>query len=190
MTKSSALKSSEFQSTLPSRGATRISDEQDFGGADFNPRSPRGERLSLKLFFLFISISIHAPLAGSDLPDLADATQLLIFQSTLPSRGATDALDKVCGLEQSISIHAPLAGSDFVNRALRINVLLFQSTLPSRGATKASVRCVGRANYFNPRSPRGERPNMLNSFSLSKLFQSTLPSRGATVLCYHISYKL
>ena len=102
----------KFQSTLPSRGATRSalgypvqhgisihaplagSDSSDtwnvFIDGDFNPRSPRGERL-----FLHHNMVIN-----------------LQFQSTLPSRGATR------------------------NTLHRLFFqLLFQSTLPSRGAT-------------------------------------------------------
>ena len=34
--------------------------------------------------------------------------------------------------------------------------------------------------YFNPRSPQGERLNMMGLSDLTNLFQSTLPARGAT----------
>ena len=40
--------------------------------------------------------------------------------------------------------------------------------------------------YFNPRSPRGERPFQARGKSPGKLFQSTLPVWGATVM-YGIS---
>ena len=56
----------------------------------------------------------------------------------------------------------------------------FQSTLPSRGATWRLLGWLSRESYFNPRSPRGERP-MQYSFNRGDIiFQSTLPSRGAT----------
>ncbi|EFE93133.1 hypothetical protein GCWU000341_00212 [Oribacterium sp. oral taxon 078 str. F0262] len=57
----------EFQSTLPSRGATVL-------------------RASLKLS---CGISIHAPLAGSDIRISKPSSAKKVFQSTLPSRGAT-----------------------------------------------------------------------------------------------------
>ncbi len=57
----------KFQSTLPSRGATFCCFEVLQKTLDFNPRSPRGERLAAQLAHSrFSSISIHAPLAGSD----------------------------------------------------------------------------------------------------------------------------
>ena len=59
----------EFQSTLPARGATEIYADNDFLSNDFNPRSPRGERLQ-----------VFEVVAG-----------IFIFQSTLPARGATSA---------------------------------------------------------------------------------------------------
>jgi len=101
-----------FQSTLPSRGATDpvISDAMFY--FHFNPRSPRGERLSSK--------SRMRPCAS--------------FQSTLPSRGATVIQHILVG-KFNISIHAPLAGSDFGIAVDRRGKDEFQSTLPSRGAT-------------------------------------------------------
>ena len=78
-------------------------------------------------------ISIHAPLAGSDSPDVQSHGRVNAFQSTLPLRGATAARftpawvalfqstlplrGATCGrvvgdLAVLISIHAPLAGSD------------------------------------------------------------------------------
>ncbi len=56
----------------------------------------------------------------------------------------------------------------------------FQSTLPAGGAT-ALRRFARRSHqYFNPRSPRGERPSDRHQASLLAKFQSTLPAGGAT----------
>ena len=101
---------------------------------NFNPRSPYGERRrNLARRNKPFTISIHAPLTGSDLrPDAqvwdidnfnprspygerlyANGKRVAMqkFQSTLPLRGATEAeLASVTDLP--ISIHAPLTGSD------------------------------------------------------------------------------
>ena len=77
----------------------------------FNPRSPRGERPQRRSRWKMI----------------------LLFQSTLPSRGATREIRR-------IEREDP-----------------FQSTLPSRGATATAISAPCRDRYFNPRSPRGER---------------------------------
>ena len=58
-----------FQSTLPARGATKVSDNK----------------------VLCNAISIHAPREGSD-SGVLDSVQFALFQSTLPARGATACL--------------------------------------------------------------------------------------------------
>ena len=157
----------KFQSTLPSRGATNPSNLLAHLDHYFNPRSPRGERrIFLKTVTLGAGISIHAPLAGSDILHRRPPSSSSRFQSTLPSRGATE-LYALRSRRYVISIHAPLAGSD--------------SSSPIR-----SRRCVN----FNPRSPRGERPAPPISSAMALAFQSTLPSRGATMSARAISFLL
>ena len=56
-------------------------------------------------------ISIHAPLAGSDCTIYRQWFRGRAFQSTLPSQGATGVFFDEVAL-MPISIHAPLAGSD------------------------------------------------------------------------------
>ena len=60
---------------------------------------------------------------------------------------------------QAISIHAPLAGSDHVQSGGRAGI-----------------------QYFNPRSPCGERLQKTTGEAVTLKFQSTLPLRGATSL--------
>ena len=103
---------SEFQSTLPMRGATFLLQDKEImtiisihtphAGSDhylhhtsssslnFNPHSPCGERHHVREK-LFYSLS---------------------FQSTLPMRGATPITGISCTFCQRISIHTPHAGSD------------------------------------------------------------------------------
>ena len=89
---------------------------------------PRADKL------IALSISIHAPRAGSDTDGTTVETELSQFQSTLPVRGAT-AKFEVWNRVFRISIHAPRAGSDaMVLHIVRRN-MRFQSTLPVRGAT-------------------------------------------------------
>ena len=124
----------QFQSTLPSQGATKQEAEQNYDApisihAPLTGSDSMGESNSR-----LHRISIHAPLTGSDRravgirygvfyfnprsphrerPSGASASsKKRRFQSTLPSQGAT--------------LKAP---KDF------LYLLLFQSTLPSQGAT-------------------------------------------------------
>ena len=82
---------------------------------------------------------------------------MVLFQSTLPVRGATGYRRHTRRLP-AISIHAPRAGSDMV-----------------------STRHPSRRMDFNPRSPCGERrePALVGPFAVR--FQSTLPVWGATL---------
>ncbi len=82
--------------------------------ANFNPRSPCGERHCLGVFALHLPfISIHAPRAGSDRHWHNIVINGDKFQSTLPVRGATHQQHRRVG-SHSISIHAPRAGSDLI----------------------------------------------------------------------------
>ena len=124
----------EFQSTLPVGGATPAQTVRKIRTADFNPRSPWGERpawVSSVGSFRPISIhaprggsdlgwstlpelrriSIHAPRGGSDSSCLAHCSFISVFQSTLPVGGAT-AIELEGFHDPVISIHAPRGGSD------------------------------------------------------------------------------
>ncbi len=128
-----------------------------------------------------VLISIHAPRAGSDQMSIITSKWCWRFQSTLPVRGATSSyLGKSC-LD-----------------------LEFQSTLPVRGATVQRQGDGAVGEYFNPRSPCGERRRtrrcqrstarisihapragsdhrQARPASRQWIFQSTLPVRGATL---------
>ena len=215
---------SAFQSTLPARGAT-ISGTPYKQTSDISIHAPRtGSDSRDHATLSSAMISIHAPRTGSDpvcdrvwaLPDISihaprtgsdekiakKCGKGLVFQSTLPARGAT-AFSPLPHVAVPISIHAPRTGSDAkVAPASRVD-LEFQSTLPARGATTPTLTRRRRTTYFNPRSPHGERPFRRRSFrrrgyisihaprtgsdsaecimvKFPDGFQSTLPARGAT----------
>ena len=79
-------------------------------------------------------ISIHALLAESDHQTNTGSNESGKFLSTLSLRRATSK-----------------------NPVIGINKITFLSTLSLRRATVAPVLAVGRAGYFYPRSPCGER---------------------------------
>ena len=99
---------------------------------NFNPRSPGGERRDV------IAAAI---------------TEAIIFQSTLPGRGATSFLPWWAMLWLVISIHAPRAGSDFTPSHRSPAHSLFQSTLPGRGAT-LSIREQNLNRIISIHAPR------------------------------------
>ena len=125
-----------------------------------------------------IDISIHVPLAGNDLSFSAPQTGTKKFQSTFPSRGTT--CSHTAGLPpQNISIHVPLAGNDGRKNSLFAQRENFNPRSP-RGERPDFFVLVSSREYFNPRSPRGERPSAYVTKSGMSEFQSTFPSRGTT----------
>ena len=82
----------QFQSTLPLRGATMavFEDLDSWLISIHAPLTGSDKRLPLKS--TLIPISIHAPLTGSDGRVRAKMDAYRRFQSTLPLRGATDGI--------------------------------------------------------------------------------------------------
>ena len=123
-----------------------------------------------------------------------------LFQSTLPGWGATDrgqAGDDRNGISihaprmgsdprahvqrvrSAISIRAPRMGSDAVIWRL-INNLYISIHAPRMGSDLALGSPNTGVTYFNPRSPDGERPGLVDVLVPIVQFQSTLPGWGAT----------
>ena len=147
-----------FQSTLPARGATGSCIEL-FDAREISIHAPRtGSDDAHRLHRLLDGISIHAPRTGSDQP------------SCRPRRSW-----------HSISIHAPRTGSDPPFDYNRINAYI-SIHAPRTGSDSAPAFAPDAAEYFNPRSPHGERPEDDIEDSRLWVFQSTLPARGATRL--------
>ena len=124
----------------------------------FNPRSPHGERQK-----------------RNDL-----VARGLIFQSTLPARGATQPF-QTRPTHQRISIHAPRTGSDVLLYSRQHKPQNFNPRSP-HGERQISALTGIVQKDFNPRSPHGERPSRKMQISRLWRFQSTLPARGATLI--------
>ena len=125
-------------------------------------------------------ISTHAPRTGSDSAFAESANVSVIFQPTLPARGAT-LISSGVRFSRRISTHAPRTGSDRSAVSRARSARIFQPTLPARGATRGRRGIPPRPRHFNPRSPHGERPpEVLPVTPAADPFQPTLPARGAT----------
>ena len=147
-----------FQSTLPLRGATRR-------------RRPVPSGLA---------ISIHTPLAGSDLAGHAGIAGTGISIHT-PLAGS-DSFTPLSLEKEEISIHTPLAGSDRNVTVFVCGLYAISIHTPLAGSDYAARVVHGEHVDFNPHSPCGERPNHSRSIQQSLTFQSTLPLRGATAV--------
>ena len=82
--------------------------------------------------------------------------------------------------EPLISIHAPREGSDVPLECGKDYTLDFNPRSP-RGERPDPPVVADPVVYFNPRSPRGERQESLLTIFDVPEFQSTLPARGATI---------
>ena len=103
----------KFQSTLPVRGATCGIQADSVFSPIFQSTLPvRGATYDGEPDVVGMTISIHAPRAGSDLIITGLSLLTSVFQSTLPVRGAT-----------------------YGSPGLDFRRMKFQSTLPVRGAT-------------------------------------------------------
>ena len=147
-----------FQSTLPARGATRLSRASLFFFVDFNPRSPHGERRTP-------CTTTFSPRADFN-PRSPHGERH--FCSSVPP-GLTHFNPRSPHGER----HPPDESWERTQP--------FQSTLPARGATRVRAPRPCRPRNFNPRSPHGERLKRRKGGTVSSSqFQSTLPARGAT----------
>ena len=169
-----------FQSTLPHGERPSAYYRQDIH-RNFNPRPPAwGATGNAGEYDIQQFISIHAPRMGSDDAEVENQGKshhfnprpphgerlsvrsrpitAFTFQSTLPAWGAT-TYDYSDGYLTKISIHAPRMGSD---ASSNLSIVRFQ--------------------YFNPRSPHGERLCGFKAGFNYAAFQSTLPAWGATAL--------
>ena len=123
---------------------------------DFNPRPPRGGRLTVAAEAKAANIiSIHAPREGGDVAPLPIVDSLVLFQSTPPARGATIYYHAMRGMSRG-----------------------FQSTPPARGATRrVLVQAIVKYD-FNPRPPRGGRRRQNSRIDLQFLISIHAPREG------------
>ena len=127
----------------------------------------------------FQVISIHTPLAGSDLAAPSAEASNTIFQSTLPLRGATNARSREIAAIL-ISIHTPLAGSDRRRRAGRQREHISIHT-PLAGSDVRRGPVEPARQGISIHTPLAGSDLQIKGLSAGPLtFQSTLPLRGAT----------
>ncbi len=147
----------EFLSTLPMRGATRVSWSQSmFRAISIHAPHAGSDIKGIYRLRRDGTISIHAPHAGSDCKS-GGKRDIAAISIHAPHAGSDPTTQSKISAMQ-ISIHAPHAGSDPSPRAnSRRSMPLFLSTLPMRGATTARLARGGIPGDFYPRSPCGER---------------------------------
>ena len=146
-----------FQSTLPAWGATQSRWIPSPASSNFNPRSPRGERLY---------------------QCIPKGTPRRDFNPRSP-RGERQRAFEEQQKAMRISIHAPRVGSDLSLYPSILSMANFNPRSP-RGERPHLRFHTMDFEYFNPRSPRGERLSRSIPATSQSSFQSTLPAWGAT----------
>ena len=169
-----------FLSTLPARGAT--SDAGTFRPRQrisiHAPREGSDGRNALGNA-LDPAISIHAPREGSDRPKRGRWPPRPHFYPRSP-RGERRCQYRHPRCRCDISIHAPREGSDTGHSQAGGVAKEFLSTLPARGATWTPGRQTPTPAFLSTLPARGATLALLLLAVPSVLFLSTLPARGAT----------
>ena len=169
-----------FQSTLPVWGATASTYKSHRHRPNFNPRSPCGERPSetATARSLLVYFNPRSP-CGERRATATVQQSGGIFQSTLPVWGATPK-HAATRQRSQISIHAPRVGSDRSSMFSKRTINYFNPRSPCG----ERLRLGPSSTYprdFNPRSPCGERLSPIVCVGSTGRFQSTLPVWGATI---------
>ena len=86
---------------------------------------------------------------------------------------------------REISIHAPRVGSDSIG-SVTLPVAPISIHAPRVGSDHRLRMQTDMHLHFNPRSPRGERPQLEDMVAREFTFQSTLPAWGATLYIFVI----
>ena len=147
-----------FQSTPPSREATKACSGDRAATQDFNPRLPRGRRPSLS----------------------ASPGRPAYFNPRLP-RGRRPATTSAETAGTAISIHASLAGGDWLGCAATFAAQVISIHASLAGGDLCRAERTSPWDDFNPRLPRGRRHLLGSPVLRSAIFQSTPPSREATL---------
>ena len=143
-----------FQSTLPARGATSPAPAALRPSPYFNPRSPHGERqIKRREHRRNGDFNPRSPHGERHEKPLAVSCGDLIFQSTLPARGATHGGFAWLGADADFNPRSPHGERPSWVQTI-MDAVQFQSTLPARGATCSALppHNGGRISIHAPRT--------------------------------------
>ena len=125
--------------------------------ANFNPRSPCGERpCSSRRSRSCLKFQPTLPVRGATCSTISSGASWTI--STHAPRAGSDPFAQALRLAWYISTHAPRAGSDIRKLLQDVAYIDFNPRSPCGERLGACVSNVNQARDFNPRSPCGERP--------------------------------
>ena len=125
-----------FQSTCPARGTTPLASCICHSSTNFNPRAPRGARLTPTVIVDFTAlISIHVPREGHDHDDGNAQLRWIDISIHVPREGhdprIADATKKATAFQST----CPARGTTLIRLGHWKRLKKFQSTCPARGTT-------------------------------------------------------
>ena len=172
-----------FQPTLPARGATRRRPAQ-CRRWNFNPRSPHGERPPSMWTKTATSENFNPRSPHGERRIGADGRPIrIIFQPTLPARGATRRASVQRGIND-ISTHAPRTGSDLKAKH-RFSAPIISTHAPRTGSDRPVRALPSRGLHFNPRSPHGERRRKRGGYADADPISTHAPRTGSDLKAKH-----
>ena len=195
-----------FQSTCPARGTTIPIFAQYSVVCNFNPRAPRGARLTIqpRVTGAVSYFNPRAPRGARPSPPIPGRRDISI-SIHVPREGHDMITRHHQQTSRDISIHVPREGHDHNYHQDSKRLPNFNPRAP-RGARPKGFVVVSPAswisihvpreghdgcrldysrewaNNFNPRAPRGARLNYAANGRCCVLFQSTCPARGTTII--------
>ena len=149
----------------------------------FNPRSPRGGATIkfVKSSIVLILFQSTLPTRGSDFNFRSFFKPDYGFNPRSPRGGATSTKSSIF-LMASVSIHAPHEGERPSFFSLKPLLLEFQSTLPTRGSDRTGATSAAGISLFQSTLPtRGSDDYRGGLDRPLIMFQSTLPTRGSDI---------
>ena len=151
------------------------------GSRYFNPRPPCGGRLRGKPNSDHLAeISIHAPRAGGDRPQVAGEQHLLADFNPRPPCGGRPSILQMLTHGDGISIHAPRAGGDPCRIGCPYYLYNFNPRPPC-GGRQDWIKCLLLTSEISIHAPRaGGDIYIWDGVNSKWVFQSTPPVRGAT----------
>ena len=146
----------DFNPRSPRGGATRSFLHHQTAFMNFNPRSPRGgATYGVTRDDGAFGISIHAPHEGERQYRHSQNAHIMLFQSTLPTRGSDyQSARRRVRQRQNFNPRSPRGGAtiDMKRRPRSASISIHA---PHEGERPSSLDTRNYHRYFNPRSPRG-----------------------------------
>jgi len=127
-----------------------------------------------------MNISIHSPRMGRDPAVLTVHEAYEQFQSTLPAWGETLRMFSLFRYRLLFQSTLPAWGETFTKTAL-LTISTFQSTLPAWGETVSWYLIPQTVTDFNPLSPHGERPKIIQLLAFDGKISIHSPRMGRDI---------